>query len=391
MAYTDLDPNENLVEVSKVHRSLLYSNIEGTTTPSKSTNSAFFQTNAIKVRAGDIILMWGFVPNNDIFFLSYVVNDNIEDIANVKASILINQTSNQNGYSYAEHVVPSGVDYISVGGTVPNINRAIVNKISSTPLEDEGEISDIVLRGISHPVKDAEARKNISLLDERVSELEQGTPTESMFAGRVINCLGDSITYGTGGGGVKWTDIMAQNLGCTVNNYGKEATSICEGSLESFYSILNRMTESKVDLLLIFGGTNDYGDRRATSMGSISDSPAIGKAFYPAFKYLVEQAITKYPSAQIGIITPMRRSENGASSAAVNMDKIVEAEIAVSNYYCTHLLDFYHNGGIMSQLSNIRKTFTTDGLHPNRTGYERFLAPTFTEFARSILQYRPIV
>ncbi len=213
------------------------------------------------------------------------------------------------------------------------------------------------------------------------------------FTNMVVNCLGDSITHGYIGGGQQWANPtwcqqVATNLRCSVNNYGVSATSICNGSSESFVARLNNMSQSKIDLLIIFGGTNDYGDKRATTLGTISDTAAQGTNFYTSFKYLIETAINKYPSAQIGIITPMRRSTYSVNSYGISIEDIVNAEVAVAKYYGVPCYDFFHEGGVNPQINIHRTTWTSDGLHPNQAGINKWLAPQFTKFIADLLSYK---
>ena len=209
------------------------------------------------------------------------------------------------------------------------------------------------------------------------------------FSNIVVNCLGDSITEGFLGSWTAeqpnfanptWCQTIASNLGCTVNNYGKSATSICDGSTESFVTRLNSMPESSIDMLFIFGGTNDYGDLRATTLGTINDAPAQGTNFYASFKYLVETAINKYPSAQVCVVTPLRRATNETNSNGISMENIVSAEKEVANYYGIDCLDYYHNSGLNPAIQIQRNTYAPDGLHPNQLGVNTFLAPAFSEY-----------
>lgn len=211
----------------------------------------------------------------------------------------------------------------------------------------------------------------------------------------VINCLGDSITegwIGTGQGvngfaSPTWCEQMASNLGCTVNNYGVSATTICNGTDEPFVTRLNRMTETTIDLLLIFGGTNDQyiASQQNIVLGSISDTPAQGKNFYASFKYLIQTAINKYPSAIIAVITPMRKQGGTNKVNGINVEDIANAEIAVAKYYGIPYYDFYHEGGIDPDISAQRTRYTADGLHPNQVGINKWLAPQFTKFAKDLL------
>lgn len=271
------------------------------------------------------------------------------------------------------------------------------------------DINRITLKKVTHYIEDIKSRKditaingkvatiesNINNIDERVTNLEEASPESGLLTGKVINFLGDSITKGRMSSS---TDIanptfcqkIASNLGCTVNNYGVSATSICNGSSEAFVTRLNRMTETKLDALIIFGGVNDQGDNRATELGTINDAASQGTNFYASFKYLITQAIAKYPAAIIAVITPMRRNTESANVYGITLPDIVNAEIEVAKYYGVPLLDFYHHGGINPALSS-QRSYTADGLHPLQSGIDLFLSPMFTEFVKSLLQYRPTV
>jgi lysophospholipase L1-like esterase len=211
------------------------------------------------------------------------------------------------------------------------------------------------------------------------------------YSSKIVNCLGDSITYGYISSGNRanptWVQGVADNIGCVCNNYGVSATSICDGSSESFVTRLNNMTQTNIDILLIFGGTNDYGDKRAHTLGNITDTPAQGVNFYASFKYLIETAINKYPNAIIAIITPLRRSTYAANTYGISMEDIVNAEINVANYYGLPVLDMYHHGSINPTIDIMRTNYTADGLHPNQAGINRFLIPIFSEFTYNILKY----
>jgi len=180
------------------------------------------------------------------------------------------------------------------------------------------------------------------------------------------------------------------------HNYGVSATSICvDGSRETFVTRLNRMNEQTIDVLLIFGGTNDYGNRAATSLGEITDTPASGKNFYASFKYLIEAAYAKYPSATIAVITPLRRKSNydGADGGdtpntyGISLEDIANAEIEVAKLYGCPVLDLYHHGSLNPIFSDQKALYTFDGLHPNQAGVNRWLIPQISMFVESIVKF----
>ena len=209
--------------------------------------------------------------------------------------------------------------------------------------------------------------------------------------GMVINALGDSITegwIGPGSANPKWTEQIASTIGCTVNNYGVGGSGFCaDTEHETFFARLSRMSETDIDMLLIFGGTNDFAGNRAHSLGTISDAPALGSNVYASFKYLINAAIAKYPHAVIAVITPMRRGDNITNSYGIKLEDIVDAEVAVAKYYGIPCLDFFHDCGLTSQTAQM-SIYTNDGIHPNQACIDKFLAPAFTEFVRETLAFK---
>lgn len=301
------------------------------------------QTNVFKVKPGDVVHVYGATSNTDFFFITAHDSSDIDDVL---ASVQIIPIKAINGYSYGRFSVPDYVQYLSVA---------------------------FVLSGVS------QMRIFIGSKAENESLME-------------VNALGDSLTYGFIVDGVRadptWCKLVESKLGCKVNNYGVNATSICDGSSESFLARLTRMTETFLDCLVIFGGTNDYGDERALTLGSISDSPAQGTNFYASFKNLVESAITKYPDAQILVVTPLRRYGGGANSKGISMEDIATAEKTVAEYYGVECLDLFHEGGFNPNISAQKDKYTSDGLHLIQLGVNRFLGPRLAEAIERVIKFR---
>lgn len=207
-----------------------------------------------------------------------------------------------------------------------------------------------------------------------------------------VAAIGDSITYGHIAPSITanptWLEIVGSNLHCITYNHGLSGSGICDGSVAPLLTLLTNMTEAWLDCLVIAAGTNDYGDERARTLGTISDEPAQGTNFYASFKYLLVQAINKYPMAQILVITPMRRQNYAPNQYGISMEDIVNAEIEVSRYYGVKCFDFYHEGGINPAIQIQRTRYTQDGLHPNQKGINLFLGPRFTEAIKELISCR---
>lgn len=222
-------------------------------------------------------------------------------------------------------------------------------------------------------------------------------------SGMVVNCIGDSITdnwIGSGQGvhgaaSPKWTERLADALGCDVNSYSKGGSGYCQDSSIShimFHVQLSNMTESEIDLLIIFGGVNDFIGNRASSLGTINDAPAVGQNVYASVKYVIRAAIDKYPKAAILVVTPLRQTGDTASHS-ISLEDYANAQIAVARYYNCHCLDLYHDGGL-SDIANANgqkpqaSVFLYDGIHPTQLGYDNIVAAQIIAKAREILAYR---
>lgn len=213
-------------------------------------------------------------------------------------------------------------------------------------------------------------------------------------SGIIVNAIGDSMTDGwmePETANPKWTDQLASNLNITVNRYSKGGTGYCTGSTyDPFETRMLSMTEQTIDMLLVFGGFNDYNNTNmATSLGTMSDTPALGHNFYASMRHFIEAAINKYPTAIIAIITPMRSSYYTAKpSTGIKLEDIVNAEIEIARYYGIPCLDFYHEAGVLTSQFQPNSRWTNDGIHPNQACIDKFLAPAFTEFVRETLAFK---
>ena len=104
--------------------------------------------------------------------------------------------------------------------------------------------------------------------------------------GKKVLFLGDSITQGVGASSIenRYPDVFARNTGAIAINYGVSGSRIARQKKRYFAPeniaperdfILRTdedMKPDNVDLIVVFGGTNDYGHGDAP-MGNMTDSP----------------------------------------------------------------------------------------------------------------------
>ena len=113
------------------------------------------------------------------------------------------------------------------------------------------------------------------------------------FKKKKIACLGDSITEGVNANGWQWHRYIDKyfkenGVETTIVNLGIGGTSVCTSShvtasLQPFVNRLNTIP-ADTDVIVIFGGTNDWGNN--ATLGTISDNG--NSSFYGAYKYMLE-------------------------------------------------------------------------------------------------------
>lgn len=202
--------------------------------------------------------------------------------------------------------------------------------------------------------------------------------------GRRIIALGDSITEGVGTSAPDraYPAVLARLTGAEVLNYGVGGTRYAPVSdeinpawAEDFIRRVDRLPEW-ADLILVFGGTNDFG-HGGLPLGTFADRTP--DTFYGACHTLYTRLIRKYPASRIVILTPLHRlSENDTvnerGQVRAPLASYVRAEGEVAAHYALPVIDLYREGGMQPAVEEWRVRYMPDGLHPNDAGAERLAA-----------------
>ena len=203
--------------------------------------------------------------------------------------------------------------------------------------------------------------------------------------GKKIIFLGDSITEGIIGlSEIKnnFPNRIADLTGATCLNYGVSGTKIQnmifqydhEARNESFIQRVPRM-ESDADVIIVFGGTNDWGEGDA-ELGVMSDRDP--HTFYGACHTLFTDLINKYPKAEIVVLTPLHRRRENVPEAdglrhiqnnAILVD-YVNIIREVAEFYALPVLDLWKCGRFQPAVPILKEKYMPDGLHPNDDGHE---------------------
>ena len=209
---------------------------------------------------------------------------------------------------------------------------------------------------------------------------------------KVINVLGDSITAGSGTSAPEhiYHAVLGRAVGAaTVRNYGIGGTRIARQRADApgtdyGPAFVDRYAEmaDDADMVLVFGGTNDYGHGTAP-FGTMDDRTP--DTFCGACHRLFAGLIEEYPTAQIVVMTPLQR-EGGSipcENTGLPLLAYVDAMKEIAGLYALPVLDLYREAGVCPDIPCHKALFCPDGLHPNDAGAAR-LAKRLEGFLRAL-------
>ncbi|MCB2306032.1 SGNH/GDSL hydrolase family protein [Clostridium estertheticum] len=212
------------------------------------------------------------------------------------------------------------------------------------------------------------------------------------FENIVMNCFGDSTTWGdngieTGGNEISWTTQIEKFLKFkTIRNYGAKGSRIAITSdrNDSFVERYKDM-ENSADIITILGGVNDF--QHDVPLGKTDSFDP--HYFYGALNTIISGLLEKYPDKQIIFMTPMKNNlknptknyPDSFSFNKLNLKQIdyVNAIKETCDYYSIEVLDLYKESGISPYSEFQTKLYMPDKLHYNKEGYFR-LAKKIAEY-----------
>ncbi len=211
--------------------------------------------------------------------------------------------------------------------------------------------------------------------------------------GKAIAFLGDSITEGNGVQGLehRYDRRLKEMAGLrAVYNYGIGGTryayqkEISEVPMFDLYFCGRAWVMTRdVDVVVVFGGTNDFGTGTAPFGGADDTRP---DTFCGAVEYLMTYLQETYPHAQLVFLTPARRwgdtdpagnlARRGEPLVLTDFVDVIKAKAAAHGIAC---LDMYADFPIDPNDPMQRAQYTTDGLHFNNAGHA-VIAETLLKF-----------
>lgn len=220
----------------------------------------------------------------------------------------------------------------------------------------------------------------------------------------VVNLIGDSISYGAGTADKnntfhgRWTKAFKMS----VNSWSRPGSAVTGNLLysgtmiETFVPRMERMIQNDVqaydkittndapDMIIIYGGTNDYNGN--WGIGKVSDSTR--DTFCGAISELIQLSWVNYPDAKLVFFTPIKRTDysptNGQDNTGTRryeLDAYVDAMIETCAYYGVDCIDLYNNE--QANLIGLRTTYIKDGVHMTDEGHRIFAKVAIEEMEKA--------
>ena len=202
--------------------------------------------------------------------------------------------------------------------------------------------------------------------------------------GKKIVFLGDSITEGVGASSYEncYVARFAQTTGANVVNYGIGGTRFARRRephenprFDQDFCGRYHVMDDDADIVVVFGGTNDYGHGDAP-LGVFTDRTP--DTFYGACHYLMRGLMNRYCGKPIVFMSPLHRMhENDPAGDGTDRKLEVRAPLSryreilleVAAYYALPVLDLYATSGMQPAHDICRERLMPDGLHPSDEGH----------------------
>lgn len=199
--------------------------------------------------------------------------------------------------------------------------------------------------------------------------------------GKKICFLGDSITEGCGTSKIEncyWMKL-GELSGANVLGFGVGGTRIAPKKVHTCdyddkdFQLRSKDISNDADIIVIFGGTNDFGHGDAP-FGRVGDKST--DTFCGSFYVLLNNLIEAHPQARIVVMTSLHRlSEdvvvNEIGLPTPPLKEYVKAEKEIASCFSVPVLDLWSMSGMQPKIPIIKETYMPDGLHPNDLGHAR--------------------
>ena len=199
---------------------------------------------------------------------------------------------------------------------------------------------------------------------------------------RIIDILGDSITEGALATTPEknFVNLLAKRLNCKVINHGISGTRIAYQKpglnpieWDAFFGSRVKDLDKNADLVIVFGGTNDFGHGFAP-IGHIGDKSP--DTFCGGVDYLINELLKKYDKKQIVFLLPLYRfNDNDPMGDGVRPTPTLPLQgyrDIISQIVKSYDIEVFDVKDLMGKPEDT--DLYGDGLHPNDKGHAKLAA-----------------
>lgn len=208
--------------------------------------------------------------------------------------------------------------------------------------------------------------------------------------------IGDSISTDYYGNYPKWVTVLKNEkfLPTDTTNDSMHATGFVaryNNEANDFITRIEAITDkSSYDMVVVFGGINDY--IQSVPLGGGAGETDKATYFKPAVDYFFDYVIQNFTQARICVLLPLRTSATWANSAGEYQQAYSQYIHDVAKSYCLPVLNLTEESGFCPFIASFRDMWTLlpsgfethDGVHPNEEYEHDFLAPMIKDFLRGM-------
>ena len=212
------------------------------------------------------------------------------------------------------------------------------------------------------------------------------------LTGKRITFLGDSITEGWGTSDLKYRydNVLARERGLGsiyTNGIGGTRIAYQRGASgdprhDLYYCGRAAELDLSGDVIVVFGGTNDYGHGNAPFGDERDNTP---DTFCGAVNTLIRILRRRFPASRIVFMTPTRRlgGEVPNASNGKTLGEYAAAIVNACEHFGVDVLDLYNTLPLDPDKDEDCAKYTIDGLHPNDAGHA-LIADALGRFLESL-------
>ncbi|MDF2800200.1 MAG: hypothetical protein K0S61_103 [Anaerocolumna sp.] len=223
-----------------------------------------------------------------------------------------------------------------------------------------------------------------STLPRVSTNANESIENQSKLSDKNIVFLGDSLTAKNGT--KKYIDIIAQETGANCYNFGQNESTIAENNnakygafVDRYKDIIKEYPRDYFDIIVIFGGTNDYAMNVP-----IGDFSTDRKTFIGALGETIYNMQAMYPKAKIVLMTPLIATygdnvfdytKNATGALLGDYRKAIRD---ISELYGCIIYDTNKYSGLNPNNGYMFEKYYSnkgDGVHPNEDGHKRIAIP----------------